>query len=37
MARIARVHPELAGHLEASITTGSSCAYVAAEPVTWLT
>ena len=37
MARIARVHPELAGHLEASITTGSSCAYVATEPVTWLT
>jgi hypothetical protein len=37
MARIARAHPELAGHLEASVTTGSSCAYVAAEPVTWLT
>jgi hypothetical protein len=37
MARIARVHPELAGHLEATITTGSSCAYAPAEPVTWLT
>jgi hypothetical protein len=37
MARIARAHPELARHLEASVTTGSSCAYVAAEPVTWLT
>ena len=37
LARIARAHPELAGHLEASVTTGSSCAYVAAEPVTWLT
>jgi hypothetical protein len=37
VARIARAHPELAAHLEASVTTGSSCAYVAAEPVTWLT
>jgi hypothetical protein len=37
MARIARAHPELARHLEASITTGSSCAYLPAEPVTWLT
>jgi AAA ATPase domain len=37
MARIARAHPELAGHLQASVTTGSSCAYVPAEPVTWLT
>jgi len=37
MARIERAHPELAGHLQASITTGSSCAYVPAEPVTWLT
>ena len=37
MARIAAVHPELAAHLEASVTTGSSCAYVPAEPVTWLT
>jgi hypothetical protein len=37
MARIARTHPELAAHLEASVTTGSSCAYVAAEPVAWLT
>ncbi|HEX5880719.1 MAG TPA: ATPase, partial [Actinomycetota bacterium] len=37
MARIAAVHPELAAHLQASITTGSSCAYQPAEPVTWLT
>jgi tetratricopeptide (TPR) repeat protein len=37
MARIERAHPELAGHLQASITTGSSCAYLPAEPVTWLT
>jgi hypothetical protein len=37
MARVARAHPELAAHLEASVTTGSSCAYVPAEPVTWLT
>ena len=37
MARIARAHPELAAHLEASVTTGSSCAYAPAEPVTWLT
>jgi hypothetical protein len=37
MARIAAVHPELAGHLQASITTGSSCAYLPEEPVTWLT
>jgi AAA ATPase domain len=37
MARIARAHPELGAHLESSVTTGSSCAYVAAEPVTWLT
>jgi hypothetical protein len=37
LARIARVHPELAAHLEASVTTGSSCAYVAAQPVTWRT
>ena len=29
--------PELAAHLQASITTGSSCAYEPAEPVTWLT
>ena len=37
MARVARAHPELAAHLGASVTTGSSCAYVPAEPVTWLT
>jgi hypothetical protein len=37
MARIAAVHPELAAHLRASITTGSACAYAPAEPVTWLT
>jgi hypothetical protein len=37
MARIAAVHPELAGHLQASVTTGSSCVYLPAEPVTWLT
>jgi hypothetical protein len=37
LARIARAHPELARHLEASVTTGSSCAYLPAEPVTWLT
>jgi hypothetical protein len=37
MARVARAHPELAAHLEASVTTGSSCAYVPTEPVTWLT
>jgi hypothetical protein len=37
MARIAAVHPELAAHLQASITTGSSCAYEPAEPVTWAT
>jgi AAA ATPase domain len=37
MARIEQAHPELAGHLQASITTGSSCAYLPAEPVTWRT
>ncbi|HET9005889.1 MAG TPA: ATPase, partial [Actinomycetes bacterium] len=37
MARVARAHPELAAHLGASVTTGSSCAYVPAELVTWLT
>jgi AAA ATPase domain len=36
MTRIARAHPELAAHLKASVTTGSSCAYVPAEPVTWV-
>jgi AAA ATPase domain len=37
LARIARNHPELGAHLQASVTTGSSCAYVPAEPVTWRT
>jgi hypothetical protein len=37
LRRLERCHPELAAHLAASITTGTSCGYVPAEPVTWET
>jgi hypothetical protein len=35
LRRMARSHPQLAAHLSASITTGSSCSYVPDEAVTW--
>ena len=35
LRRMDRVHPALAEHLSASITTGSSCSYLPAEPVEW--
>ncbi len=33
--KIHAVHPALAEHLSASITTGTHCAYLPAEPVAW--
>jgi hypothetical protein len=35
LRRMERSHPELAAHLSASITTGTSCSYVPDEPVSW--
>jgi hypothetical protein len=37
IARVARVHPALGDHLAASVRTGSRCAYLPDEPVTWRT
>jgi hypothetical protein len=35
LRRIERVHPGLGRHLQASISTGSSCQYEGGEPVDW--
>jgi hypothetical protein len=35
LARIGRVHPDLAEHLRASVHTGTSCVYQPAGPVDW--
>ncbi|HET9051807.1 MAG TPA: ATPase, partial [Candidatus Dormibacteraeota bacterium] len=35
LSRLDRRHPELAAHLRATISTGSSCRYAPGEPVTW--
>jgi AAA ATPase domain len=35
IGRIEQVHPALAGHLSASITTGTRCSYSPPTPVTW--
>ena len=35
LRRIERVHPGLAEHLRASVTTGTRCAYAPATPVIW--
>ena len=37
VARITQAHPGLGHHLQASITTGTACAYHPADPVTWQT
>jgi hypothetical protein len=28
-------HPELSGHLRAAVSTGATCIYSPAEPITW--
>jgi hypothetical protein len=35
VGRIGRVHPSLAAHLRASVTTGTRCCYSPAAPVSW--
>jgi hypothetical protein len=35
LRRIDAVHPDLAAHLQASVTTGTVCTYAPASPVTW--
>ena len=35
LAKIGRVHPELADHLRGSLRMGTRCSYSPAEPVTW--
>jgi hypothetical protein len=35
LRRIDAVHPELAAHLRGAISTGTTCAYLSADPVTW--
>jgi len=35
LAKIGRVHPELADHLRSSLRMGTLCSYSPAEPVTW--
>lgn len=35
LARIERVHPELAGHLRRAVRTGTFCVYDPADPVEW--
>ena len=35
ISRIERVHPALAAHLRASVTTGTRCSYSPPAPVTW--
>ncbi len=35
IGRIGRVHPSLAAHLRASVTTGTRCCYSPAAPVSW--
>jgi hypothetical protein len=37
LKRIREVHPELADHLDASVTTGSACAYRPKSPASWRT
>jgi hypothetical protein len=35
LRRIRAVHPELADHLDAAVSTGTACRYAPAEPVSW--
>ena len=35
LAKIGRVHPELAGHLRGSLRMGTRCSYSPAEPTRW--
>ena len=35
LRRIRAVHPELADHLDASVSTGTACRYTPAEPTSW--
>ncbi|OUZ12460.1 hypothetical protein BHE97_01750 [Aeromicrobium sp. PE09-221] len=36
LRRLDDVHPELAAHLRASVSTGSACAYRPEEPISWV-
>lgn len=36
LRRLDDVHPELAAHLRASVSTGSACAYRPQEPISWV-